>query len=82
MRRATKFGDVIFADYKVLDEEGESWKNQWYATVAQDMVFEWIPNCPCKTKTSQETAINPQKFLDPEENPKVRHTDNSLEFGK
>ena len=37
---------------------------------------------PCKTKTSQETQRSLQKFLEPERNPKVIYTDNSLEFGK
>ena len=37
---------------------------------------------PCKTKTSQKTHRSLQKFLEPERNPKVIYTDNSLEFGK
>ena len=35
-----------------------------------------------KNKTSQETQRSLQKFLEPERNPKVIYTDNSLEFGK
>ena len=35
-----------------------------------------------KNKTSQETQRSLQKFLEPEEKPKVIYTDNSLEFGK
>ena len=44
----------------------------------------WPPNqsYPCKTKTSQETQRSLQKFLEPNRNPKVIYTDNSLEFGK
>ena len=34
------------------------------------------------TKTSQETQKSLQKFLEPERNPEVIYTDNSLEFGK
>ena len=37
---------------------------------------------PCKTKTSQETQKGLQKFLQPNRNPKVICTDNSMEFGK
>ena len=33
-------------------------------------------------KTSQETHRSLQKFLEPERNPKVIYTDNTLEFGK
>ena len=35
-----------------------------------------------KTKTSQETHKNLQKFLEPTRKPKVIYTDNSLESGK
>ena len=42
----------------------------------------WIQSYPCKTKTSQETQRSLQKFLEPDRNPKVIYTDNSLEFGK
>ena len=40
------------------------------------------PGVPVQTKTSQETQRSLQKFLEPERNPKVFYTDNSLEFGK
>ena len=43
---------------------------------------QWIQAYPCKNKTSQETQRSLQKFLEPERNPKVIYTDNSLEFGK
>ena len=42
----------------------------------------WCQSYPSKTKTSQETQKNLQKFLEPERKPKVIYTDNSLEFGK
>ena len=48
----------------------------------QDLATQWIQAYPCKTKTSQETQRSLQKFLEPERNPKVIYTDNSLEFGK
>ena len=35
-----------------------------------------------KQKTSQETQSSLQKFLEPNRNPKVIYTDNSMEFGK
>ena len=47
-----------------------------------DLATQWNQNYPCKTKTSQEPAGNQRTFLEPEENPKVIYTDNSLEFGK
>ena len=41
--------------HKVLNEEGESRNNHWYAVVVQDLATQWIQPYPCKTKTSQET---------------------------
>ena len=50
--------------------------------MVQDLATQWIQSYPCKTKTSQETKRNLQKFLEPDRKPKVIYTDNSLEFGK
>ena len=80
--RAEKFGDLITADHKVLSENCESRNNHRYAVVVQDLATQWIQAYPCKTKTSQETQRSLQKFLEPDRNPKVIYTDNSLEFGK
>ena len=80
--RAEKFGDLITADHKVLSDNCESRNNNRYAVVVQDLATQWIQVYPCKTKTSQETQRSLQKFLEPDRNPKVIYTDNSLEFGK
>ena len=80
--RAEKFGDLITADHKVLGDSCESRNNHRYAVVVQDLATQWIQAYPCKTKTSQETQRSLQKFLEPDRNPKVIYTDNSLEFGK
>ena len=80
--RAENFGDLITADHKVLSDNGESRNNHRYAVVVQDLATQWIQAYPCKTKTSQEPQRSLQKFLEPDRNPKVIHTDNSLEFGK
>ena len=79
--RAEKFGDLITADQKVLNEEGKSRNNHRYAVVVQDLATQWIQSYPCKTKTSQETERSLRKFLEPSEKPKVIYPDNSLEFG-
>ena len=50
--------------------------------MVQDLATQWIQAYPWKTQTSQETQRSLQKFLEPERNPKVIYTDNSLEFGK
>ena len=73
--RAANFGDLITADHKVLN-------NHRYAVVVQDLATQWIQTYPCKNKTSQETQRSLQKFLEPDRNPKVIYTDNSLEFEK
>ena len=80
--RAENFGDLITADHKVLSHNFESRNNHRCAVVVQDLATQWIQAYPCKTKTSQETQRSLQKFLEPERNPKVIYTDNSLEFGK
>ena len=51
--RAEKFGDLITADHKVLNEEGESLHNHPYAVVVQDLGTQWLQPYPCKTKSSQ-----------------------------
>ena len=76
--RAENFGDLITADHKVLSDNCESRNNHRYAVVVQDSATQCIQAYPCKTKTSQSL----QKFLEPDRNPKVIYTDNSLEFGK
>ena len=76
------FGDLTTADHKVLSDNCESRNNHRYAVVVQDLATQWIQAYPCQKKTSQETQRSLQKFLEPERNPKVIYTDNSLEFGK
>ena len=80
--RAEIFVDLITADHKVLSEGCESRNSHRYAVVVQDLATQWIQSYPYKTKTSQETRRNSQKFLEPDRKPKVIYTDNSLEFGK
>ena len=80
--RAEKLGDLITADYKVLNEGGESRDNHWYAVVIQDLATQWIQSNPCNTKTSQESENRLLKFLESSQAPKVEKTDISMEFGK
>ena len=74
------FGDLITADHKVLNEEGEN--NHRHAVVVQDLATQRIQSYPCKTKTSQDTEKSLRKFLEPPHKPKVFFSDNSLEYGK
>ena len=80
--RAETVGDLMTADYKVLSENCESRNNHRYAVVVQDLATQWIQSYPCETTTSQETQRSLQKLLEPDRNPKVVFSDNSLEFGK
>ena len=80
--RAEKFGGLITADHKVLNDGSESRNNHRYAVVVQDLATQWIQSCPCRNKNSQETEKSLRKFLEPSQKPKVIYTDNSLEFGK
>ena len=80
--RAVKFGDLITADHKILNEGGESRNNHRHAVVVQDLATQLIQSYPCKTKTSQESEKSLRKFLQPSQKPKVIYSVKSLEFGK
>ena len=62
--RAEKFGDLITADHKILNEGCESRDNHRYAVVVQELATQWIQSYPCKTKTSHETQKSLLKFLE------------------
>ena len=76
--RAEKFGDLISADHKVLNEGSESRHSHRYSIVVQDQATQWIQSYPCRTKTSQETEKSSRKFLEPSEKVKVIYTDNFI----
>ena len=80
--RAGKYGELTTTDHKVLGEGCASRNNHRYAVVVQDLATQWIQSYPCKTKTSQETQLSLQKFLEPTKKPKVIYSGNSLQFGK
>ena len=80
--RAEKFGDLITADHKVLNEGCESRSNHRYSVVVQDLATQWIQSDQCKTKTCQQTKGVYESFSSRRQSQKVTHTDNSLEFGK
>ena len=69
--RTEKFGDLITAHHRVLNEEGESRNNQRYAVLVQDLANHWIQSYLCKTNASQKTDKSSRKFLEPSEKPKV-----------
>ena len=48
--RAEKFGDLITADHKVLNDGCESRDNHQNAVVVQDLATQRIQSYPCKTK--------------------------------
>ena len=48
--RAEKFGDLITADHKVLNEGCESRGSHRYAVVVQDIATQWIQSYPCENK--------------------------------
>ena len=77
--RTEKYGDLITAEHKVLNEGRDSRNNHRYAVVVQVLATHWNPG---QTKTSQETENNFRKFLEPSQKPKVIHTYNLLEFVK
>ena len=80
--RAENVSDLTTADHKVLSEGCASRHNRRYAVVVKDLAKQWIQSYSCKTKTSQETEKNLQKFLEPTRKPNFIYTGNSLEFVK
>ena len=82
LARAEKFGDLITADHKVLNEGCESRDNHQYAVVVQGLATQWIQSYPCKTKSSHETERSLSKFLEPSHKPRVEKKDNLMAFGK
>ena len=80
--RAKKFGDLITAHHKVLNQGSESRRNHRYAVVVQDLATQWIQSCSCKTKTPHETERSLSKFFELSHKPKVENTDKALEFRK
>ena len=69
--RAEKFGDLITADHKVLNEGIKSPNKHRYSVVVQDLATQRIQLDWCKTKTSQETERSLRKFFEPSEKLKV-----------
>ena len=53
--RAEKFGDLLTADHKVLNEGCESGDNHQNAVVVQDLATQRMQSYPCKTKSAHET---------------------------
>ena len=65
--RAEKFGDLMNADLKVLNEECEPRNSHRYAVLVQDLVT----RIRVKQETSQETEESLRTFPEPKASPKV-----------
>ena len=78
--RAEKFGILITADHKVLNEGCGSRDNHRY--VVQDLATLWRQSYPCKHKLPKRPREACKSSWSPTRKPKVIYTDNSLEFGK
>ena len=80
--REEKFGDLITADHKVLNEKCEPRNNHRYAVVVQDLATQWIQSYPCKNKNFRKLREAWQSSWSPIGSLKFIYTDNPLEFGK
>ena len=58
-----KFGDLITADHRVLNEGSESRNNHRYAVVVQDLATQWIQSCPCEIKNFSGNGKESTKVL-------------------
>ena len=61
IRRAEKFGDLITADHRVLNEGSESRNNHRYAAVVQDLANQWIQSVPFKNIILLRTRIRKRR---------------------
>ena len=68
---AERFGDMIAADHKVLDEEQESRLHHKCGVVAQDLATQWIQSNPWKTKSAEEIERSQRTFSNSEEKPQM-----------
>ena len=59
VRRPEKFGDLITADHKVLNEGCESWNNHRYSFVVQYLAIQWIQSYPCKRDPPRKKTLFP-----------------------
>ena len=80
--RATKVGDINTADHKVLNEEGESRNDQKVCNCCARFGHSMDSKLPMENKNFTRTRWISTNIFDPEENPKVIYTNNSMEFGK
>ena len=76
--REEKYGDLMTADHKVLNEECESRNCHRFSVVVQDLATRWLQSYPSKSKSSQET----EKFSDVSRSSCQAESENSLEFIK
>ena len=74
--RAENFGDLITADHNVLIEGCESRNNQSICSRGAGLSHPMDPVVFVQNKNFQETQRSLQKFLEPNEKPKVIYTDN------
>ena len=75
MPRAEKFGDLMTANHKVFNVEGESRNNHRCAVVVQDLAHSMDSISPAQNKNFSGDGPAVAKA-------EVIYTDNSLEFGK
>ena len=81
--RATKVGDIFTAVRNVINEEGESSSNHRYAVIVHALATQCMDSkLLVWNNTSQETARNFRRFLNPDENLNVIYNGNSLKFGE
>ena len=71
--RAEKFGVLITADHNVLNEDGESRNNHWYAVVVHDLATQWNQSYPYErvpahrdshASSSHEPSLEPMRSVD------------------
>ena len=77
--RATMFCDTATAEQKRPQRRMRTAQQQSVRNRCASFRH-WIQSYPWKTKTSQGTMRNPQKFLDPKSSPKVAFSANSFLF--
>ena len=79
-----KFGDLITADHKIINEDDQSKEGDRAVCVIQDQFTYWLQAYPSKTKSAKETMEAFQDFLGQQQvcERVYAYTDNSEELQK
>ena len=75
MPDAKKFGDIIIADHKVLNEDNAGRDSEHNALIIADTFTKWFQGYAFKTKNTHDTLMGFKQFLGPQAKAEYCFTD-------